>query len=152
MNPLVIRQCKVADIQHAPNVEVLMQEYVSESHAVELPAPNVQWGHYQALEDAGIFSVIGAFSGDDLIGFVSIISNKLPHHGAALSITESFFVAKEHRKQGAGIKLLHAAEQYASDIGSPCLLVNAPHGGSLERVLPHMGYRQSHSTFVRSVS
>jgi GNAT superfamily N-acetyltransferase len=152
MNPLVIRQCTVADIQNAPNVEALMKEYASESHSAELPPPNVQWGHYQALENAGSYHVIGAFINDVLVGFVGILNNKLPHHGATLAITESFFVSKEHRKQGAGLKLLHAAEQYASDIGSPCIMVNTPHGGSLERVMPRMGYRQSHSTFVRSVS
>lgn len=152
MNPIVIRQCKVADIQRASNIEALIVEYASESHSSELPPPNAQWGYYQALEDAGSYQAIGAFVGDALVGFVGILNNKLPHHGATLAITESFFVLKEHRKQGAGLKLLHAAEEYASDIGSPCLMVNTPHGGSLERVMPRMGYRQSHSTFVRSVA
>lgn len=151
MNPVVIRQCKVADIQHASNIEALMQEYASESHVIELPAPNVQWGHYQAMEGMGTLGAIAAFKGDELIGFVGIISNKLPHHGATIAIVESFFVAKEHRKSGSGLRLLRAAEQYAIDVGSPCLLVNAPHGGSLEMVMPRMGYRHTGTVFCRGL-
>lgn len=151
MTSVTIRQCRVAEIQNAPNIDALMDEYAAESHVAELPAPNVQWGHYTALENMGTLGAIGAFDGDDLVGFVGIISNKLPHHGATLAVTESFFVARSHRKLGAGLKLLRAAEQYARDVGSPCLLVNAPHGGSLECVMPRMGYRHTSTVFCRSL-
>ena len=141
----------VAEIQHAPNIDALMDEYAAESHVAELPMPNVQWGHYQAMEDMGTWQVFGAFKCNTLIGFITIVSNKLPHHGATVAITESFFVAREDRKTGVGLKLLRCAEQHARDVGSPCLLVNAPNGSSLDRVMPRMGYRHTSTVYCRSL-
>ena len=151
MTSTTIRKCTVEEIQNASNIDALMVEYASESQAPELPKPNVQWGHYQALENLGVLGAFAAFVDDQIIGFISVVSNKLPHHGATLSIVESFFVAKQYRKLGPGIKLLDQAEQHAREVGSPCLIVTAPCGGALEKVMPRLGYRQSHSSFVRSV-
>lgn len=152
MNPTFVRQCSVSEIQNAPNINALMEEYAAESHVSELPTPNAQWGHYTALENMGAFASIGSFADKQLIGFIGIISNKLPHHGATIAIVESFFVSANHRKSGLGLKLLKAAEQHAKDVGSPCLLVNAPHGGSLEKVMPRMGYRHTGTVFCRGFS
>lgn len=151
MTSVTIRQCTVEEIQNAPNIDALMDEYAAESHVAELPAPNVQWGHYKAMEDMGTWQVFGAFIDATLIGFISVVSNKLPHHGATVAITESFFVAREHRKTGVGLKLLRSAEQNARNVGSPCLLVNAPHGSSLDSVMPRIGYRHTSTVYCRSL-
>lgn len=152
MDELTIRYCSIDEIQHAPNIAALMAEYAEESHNPELPDPNAQFEQYRKLQEVGVLGAIGAFKGDELIGFVGVLSSNLPHHGARLAITESFFVAKAHRKGGAGLKLLKAAEMHARDIGSPCLLVNTVHGSALEQVMPKLGYRHSNSTFVRSLA
>ena len=151
MENLTIRYCTIDEIEHAPNIDALMVEYAEEAHNPELPSPDVQFAHYRALEAADLIVPIGAWVGDELVGFVGVLASKMPHHGAMLAITESFFVAKAHRKGGAGLKLLRAAEHHAKGIGSPCLIVNAPHGGALEAVMPKLGYRHANTMFVRSL-
>lgn len=151
MDALTIRYCTIDEIEHAPNIGAIVAEYVEESHNPELPSPDVQWEHYKALESSDLLVPIGAWMGDELVGFVTMLASKMPHHGKTLAITESFFVAKAHRKGGAGLKLLRAAEHHAKGIGSPCLLVSAPHGGALEAVMPKLGYRHANTMFVRSL-
>lgn len=151
MENLTIRYCTIDEIEHAPNIGAIVAEYVEESHNPELPSPDVQWEHYKALEASDLLVPIAAFADDELVGFVTMLASKMPHHGKTLAITESFFVAKAHRKGGAGLKLLRAAEHHAKGIGSPCLLVSAPHGGALEAAMPKLGYRHANTMFVRSL-
>lgn len=146
-----VRKCTINEIQNAPNIKALLDEYVIEAHNPELPNPNVQWNEYKALESAGVMHPIGAFIGDELAGFVTVLVTKRPHHGATLAVTESVFVALAHRKRGAGLKLIRAAEQLAAEVGATCLVVSAPHNGSLERVMPRLGYRHSNTYFIRGL-
>jgi len=152
MDELTIRYCSIDEIEHAPNIEALMAEYAEEAHNPELPSPNAQFEQYRKLQEIGMLGALGAFMGEELIGFVGVIRSVMPHHGATLAMTESFFVAKAHRKGGAGLKLLRAAEQHAKEVGSPCLLVSTVHGSVLEKIMPSLGYRHCNSSFVRSLA
>lgn len=128
-----------------------MEEYAAEAHSLELPSPSAQWNYYLQLEEIGNLFAIGCFDGDDLIGFAGVLVSTLPHHGKTIAITESLFVAGAHRKSGAGLSLIRASESLAKEKGSSCLLVNAPTGGLLEKVMPRIGYRHCTSTFVRQI-
>lgn len=152
MENLTIRYCTIDEIEHAPNIEALVADYVEESHQPEVPPADPQWAQYKALEAVDLLVPIGAFKGEELVGFVTIVTNTLPHHGKRVSLTESFFVAKDHRKGGVGLKLLRAAEKHAVSVGSPCLVISAPHGGSLEAVLPKLGYREAQRIYMRSLA
>ncbi len=152
MNSLTIRRCSVDDIQNAPNIAALTDEYVAESHNPEQHSPNGQWEQYRHLVDSGALTPIAAFIGDELAGFISVLIGVMPHHGKPIAMSESLFVAAKHRKSGVGLKLIRAAEACALEKGAVCLLVTAPHGGALERVLPRFGYRHSNTTFVRGLA
>ena len=75
----------------------------------------------------------------------------MPHYSVKMAVTESFFVAKAYRKSGAGLKLLHAAETYAKEIGCAGILVNAPFEKTLMDVLPRVGYQETHRVFFKNV-
>lgn len=152
MNSLTIRHCSIDDIQGAPNIGTLIDEYTLEAHNPEQHSPDVQWARYKQLVELGMMQPIGAFIGTELVGFAVLLISEMPHHGKKLAITESLFVASTHRKGGVGLKLIRALEEHARNVGAACLLVSAPHGGSLERVMPRLGYRHSNSTFVRSMA
>jgi GNAT superfamily N-acetyltransferase len=79
-----------------------------------------------------------------------VLKPVIPHYGVAIAVTESFFVGKEYRKSGAGLKLLRAAEAHAE--GAPGLLVSAPVGGTLAEVLPHLGYRETNRVFFKELA
>lgn len=152
MDALTIRYCTIDEIEHAPNIGALIDEYAEESRSSELPQHSAQWAQYRQLEAVGALTAIGAFKGNELIGFVGVLKSFVPHYGAPMAVTESLFVAKAHRKNGTGLRLIKAAEEFAKSQEIACLMVSAPHGGSLEQVMPRLGYRHSNTVFVRSLA
>lgn len=144
-----IRHCTIAEIEQAANIAELLAEYAEESSISGLPHPSAQMGMYHIMEEAGALDTFGAFQDSLLVGFVSVLTYIMPHYGASASTTESYFVAKAYRKTGAGTILLRAAERHAQERGSSGLLVSAPHGGRLSRVLPLDGYRQTNDVFFK---
>jgi GNAT superfamily N-acetyltransferase len=148
--PIAIRPITVAQFFDAPNCDALLAEYAAESATEGLPAPEPHRAIYEAMEQSGMFHLIGAFEGDELAGFLVLLVSVNPHYSAVIAVTESYFVASAHRKAGAGLALLHEAEALAAKLGAVGFLVSAPSGGRLAEVLPRMGYRETNRVFFRA--
>lgn len=144
---VIIKRCTFDEIE----ISGLTVEYANEASIAELPPAKMQTDHYKALENAGAIYPIGAYFEDMFIGFVTILNPLIPHYGVRVAATESFFVAKAWRKSGAGLKLLHAAEEYAKETGCYGILVSSPSGGDLSEVLPRVGYRETNRVFFKNV-
>lgn len=135
----------------APALEALLAEYAAECAIDGLGVPDAQIETYQRMEAAGILHLLGAFINGDLVGFVSLLVSELPHYGRRVATTESLFVAKCARKSGAGLKLLKTSEQLAASLGAVGLLISAPYGGRLAKVLPRIGFQETNRVFFRSL-
>lgn len=151
---IAIKPITCDDMEHSPNLGELLAEYAAESRIEGLEAhkTGVQVGTYRALEAAGVLHMLGAYEGDKLVGFLLMLVSVLPHYGVKAATTESYFVQAMHRSGGAGAKLLHEAERIAREAGAVGLLVSAPAGGRLARVLPHAGYTHTNEVFFRSLA
>jgi GNAT superfamily N-acetyltransferase len=148
---IVIRDSSVAEVESAARFRRLAAEYAAESAIAGLPPPSAKRDAYLRLERSGVLHMISATKDGQLIGLISVLMSVLPHYGVPVAVSESFFVAKAHRKGGAGLKLLRAAEDKARALGSPGLLVSAPFEGDLFRVLPRRGYRETNRVFFRNL-
>lgn len=104
---------------------------------------------YNAMEQAGLLLFFGAFINGKMVGFVTVLSNIMPHYDKRISIVESIYVAPEHRKSGAGLRLIRHAERVAREISSPGLFMSAPAGSRLEKVLPRLKFRHSNTVFFK---
>jgi GNAT superfamily N-acetyltransferase len=142
-----IRKCQVAEVLHPDNAH-LIAAYGAESSIAGMPPASAQLSSYIQLEAAGALHCFGAFDGGAMVGFASILISVLPHYGAAVAIMESIFVSGESRKTGAGTRLLRAAESFAISRGAHALLVNAPVGGSLAKMMEHPRSRYRHTNQV----
>ncbi len=147
---VIIRKATMADILEGKNSEYVLGEYAKESSIKGMPTPTAKLDTYYHLENLGLLRVFCAFDDDSLVGFITILSTIMPHYSIVLSVAESFFVLKSHRKSGAGIKLLRLAEGVAREVGAPGLLVSAPYGGALAEVLPRCGYNPSNIAFFKA--
>lgn len=139
----------IDELEACANIHDLLHEYAEESAVKGLPSPNAKSELYKGLESTGALQAIGAFIDNELIGFILILSPVMAHYSALVCVVESFFVTKNKRNTGAGIKLLHYAEDFAKSKGSPGLLVSAPVNGVLCNVLPHIGYTESNRVFFK---
>jgi len=147
-----IRRCTVAELQAAPNIAEVLAEYARESSLKELGPTSPQWATYRTLEAAGVFHPIAAFEGARLCGFILPIVVVLPHYGVLAATIESYFVPQADRTKNIGIKLLRAAEELARGLGAKALLLSAPVGGALARLMPALKYRHSNEVFVRALA
>lgn len=149
---VVVRKCTISEVESNENFPALAREYAAEAAIAGLPKPDEKAAAYRAIEQTGIFHSYGAFFGDLLVGFISVLLPVIPHYGVAIAVAESFFVGKKYRKTGAGLKLLHAVERHAREAKSPGLLVSAPWSGPLAEVLPRVGYRETNRVFFKEMA
>lgn len=149
---IVIRPCTVAEIEGAPNISALLDEYENESATEGLGNAAPQWWLYRLMESKGMLHPLGAFSGDTLAGFITLAVMQRPHYSELIASYESFFVASEYRRTGAGMQLLRSAESLARLMGAPGLFVNAAIGSNLERILEaSSAYTNTHRVFFRGL-
>lgn len=148
-----VRKCSFLEFGAFRQLPELVAEYAQESSIAGLPTPTYHEAHYLRLERAGVAQLLVATLDDALIGFAIALVNVNPHYDQVLGVFESFFVAKAHRKSGAGLKLRKAAEQHAAERGAIGFLIPAPKGGKLARVLERdKAYRETNRVFFRSLT
>jgi GNAT superfamily N-acetyltransferase len=148
---LSIARSSVAEITGAAEFARLSAEYAAESAIDGMPPPAAKLETYRQLEATGMLHSFAAHHDAALVGFITLLAPVLPHYGVPVAVSESFFVARAHRRTGAGLRLLQAAEDLARTLGSPGLLVSAPFAGRLFEVLPRRGYVETNRVFFKKV-
>lgn len=146
-----VRACSVEEIMGDPSFPMLSDEYEAESKIKGLPSPTRKMEQYQEMAWTGMLHPFGAWHGDQLVGFISLLTPTLPRYGALVAVVESFFVAKAHRKGGAGLRLLREVERVAAECQSPGIFVSSPIAAVLVEILPRRGYSASHLVFFKQV-
>lgn len=145
----MIRRCTTSEILEATE---LLAEYASESSIDGMPTPKAKILTYKRLEFEGSIVCFGAFCNDKLVGFVSILMSILPHYSAPAAIVESIFVSSKHRAGCIGGRLLKAAENHAKNSNASGLLISAPFGGNLAKLLEKTkSYRTTNLIFFKRV-
>lgn len=133
MPRLSIRPYSIAELETAPNVDALLEEYAREGITEGLGPVVAQWWLYRKMEDAGLLHVIGAFLDDTLVGFITMVVMQRPHYEALIASYESYFVAESASKSGAGIALRNAARDLAASMGAIGMVFNAAVGSRADR-------------------
>ena len=148
---LIIAKATMAELEDAGNIGILLEEYADESSIKGLPHPYAKAETYKLLEKTGATHVYTAVWRNMLIGFIIVLDPKLPHYDVRVAIIESFFVGREYRKTGAGLKLLRMAENYAKEAKACGVMASAPIDGVLADVLSGLGYAETNRVFFKSI-
>lgn len=146
MSPVTLRRCTYDEVDTA-----LFAGYAAESSIAALGPARPQAATYRAMEEYGLLYLIGAWRDGHMVGFISFLVSELPHYGQRTATAESYYVAPEHRQGGVGLKLLHAAEALAKEVGAVGFFVSAPMGGRLAEVMPRIGYKETNRVFFRGL-
>lgn len=147
-----IRRITFNELCGDPEFQKLVDEYADESAIKGMPEKNPDSNAYQTMERLGMQHFFAAYDDETLVGFVTVLVTPVPHYSCKMGSTESFFVAKEYRKTGLGLRLLREAEACAIEHGAAGFFVSAPSGGRLADVMPRIkGYRETNRVFFRSL-
>jgi GNAT superfamily N-acetyltransferase len=150
--------CKVtlvsmSELINDPMFDDLVEEYRIESSIEGMGHANWNKEIYAQLDKVGIMHLFAAHgSAGNLVGFMVVLLTVVPHYGALTATTESLFVGSRYRDGGAGLLLIKEAERFAKDRGAIGLLLSAPHGGTLSKVAPRLGYRQTNDVFFKGLT
>jgi GNAT superfamily N-acetyltransferase len=137
----------IADFFEHPDAPGLLEAYARECAQEGLPAYRPHRDMYAAVEAAGLLHLLGAFEGERLRGLLALVVNMNPHYSVPLAVTESWFVAPEHRASGAGLQLYRRAKELARERGACAIYVSAPCGGQLAGVMQGLGARETNRVF-----
>ncbi|MGF6738492.1 GNAT family N-acetyltransferase [Paraburkholderia atlantica] len=145
-----IRQCTFDELASAASFGALCAGYAAESGRIaELGEHKVDGDAYRAMEAAGVARCIGAWDGDQLVGFGVVTLSVLPHFSKLIGCLISFFVAASARKGGTGTQIREAAERIAHERGAAGLMISAPAESRLDVILPRIGYRATNRLYFR---
>ena len=144
-----IRPVALAELLDAPNWRALLDEYAAECGNAGIGTPSMNVDTYGKLEAAGMLKTHAAYHDGELVGFMSYLLTELPHYSRLVAVSESFFVASSRRDTGAGLALLKSAEDAALDAGAVGLLVSAPAGGPLDRLLAAKRYENTNAVWFK---
>lgn len=144
-----IQSATVDELLAAPNWWALVEEYAAECGNTGIGKPEMQVDTYRALEAAGVLKIAAAYHNAELVGFQFFLLSVLPHYGKLVAVSESIFVTPAHRESGAGLALLNAAESAALEAGAVGLLMSAPAGGRLDRLLAAKRYEHTNTIWFK---
>ena len=133
----------------APNWSALLDAYAAECGNTGIGTPEMQVNTYRALEASGALKIAAAYHDGELAGFLFYLLAVLPHYGRLVAVSESYFVDPARRDTGAGLALLRAAEAGATDAGAVGLLMSAPAGGRLDRMLAASRYEHTNAVWFK---
>ena len=149
---MTIKPISYAEILDSPESERLLKEYSAECSIPEIGPTSPQRKMYDSMESTGMMHSFGAFEGEKLVGFATILAFVLPHYGKKVATVESLFVAKAHRNGRVGLMLMDEIEASAKSIECSVMLYNARAESRLERFLSALSkYKRTNSVFLKQL-
>jgi GNAT superfamily N-acetyltransferase len=107
------------------------------------------WDRYAALERAGALHVTTARVDGALVGFAAfVLGNSLHSRGLRLATCDTVWLAPEHRKGRAGMRLIRAAEVALAELGVGKAVMSVKPNG-VGALLRRLGYSPVEQVFVR---
>lgn len=95
---------------------------------------------YLRMDDLGLLMVIGAYRGDNLVGYsVNIVTKNLHYSDLKTCQNDVLFLAESERKGSAGLRLIRETQRQALDWGAEIMLWHAKPGTNLDQLMPRMG-------------
>lgn len=134
---LAIREIKAAE--YIGKVQHLLAENWAETGFDFDLRPDVEM--MRRLQDADLLFVLGAFDGDDLVGYSSALISPHTYNPAVVCChSDALFVLRAWRKTSAGARLIAETERVAGEKGASRMLWHTRAGTSLAAALERRGY------------
>jgi predicted GNAT superfamily acetyltransferase len=107
---------------------------------------------YCLLEDRGALLSLGAFEGDEIVGYsVNLITHNLHHANVTICQNDILYLREDKRQGATGLKLMRETERMAKERGAHMVIWHAKPETNLSGILPRMGYDVRQVCYARMI-
>lgn len=107
---------------------------------------------YIQLEDNDALLSIGAFDGDEIVGYsVNIVSRNLHYADLVMCQNDVLFLKESHRTGANGLRLIRETERRAKERGCHMILWHAKMDTQFMELLSKLGYRVQDVIYSRGL-
>jgi hypothetical protein len=107
---------------------------------------------YEGLERENRLIALGAFAGDEMVGYsVNVLVQHLHYADLLVAQNDIVFISKSHRHGHLGVALIQRTEIVVKERGAQMLFWHAKQNTPLESLLPRMGYGVQDIVFSKEV-
>ncbi len=102
----------------------------------ELMVLNPNWVRYYELEERDQFAMLAAWDGEVMVGYsVNFVFQHLHYSALTVMSNDIFYVDRDYRAGGLGVRLLNETEKLAREMECGILLFHSKPGSDLAEVL-----------------
>lgn len=110
------------------------------------------WQRYYAMEQQGALLALGAFDGDEMIGYsVSFVLRHLHYADLCICSNDILFVTEARRAGRLGLQLIRETEKAAKARGTRLMLWHAKQNTALATIMPKLGYGVQDIIFSKEI-
>jgi len=133
-----IRPTSVAEVRMHPRV---LLDNDAESGGV-YAALDIDWATYTYLEQAGRLLLLGAWEGDDLVGYAICVRGRMLHRDIEAAQGTVIYVAPDARRKGVAMRLIREVQRMTVADGGRMVTWKCGERSPLATILPKLGYRK----------
>jgi predicted GNAT superfamily acetyltransferase len=112
----------------------------------------VSWESYDALYEADVLLIIGAFYYDELVGYaVNMFGVDTHSKHCILSTNDALYLHPQHRKARVGLTLMKTCEEKSRDMGATHVLWHAKPNTTLQKLLEAKQYKVKDIMYSREL-
>lgn len=118
---------------------------------------NPNWPQYKAMEDQNILRWMALRIDGALVGYASvIITQSLHDRDVCCAIVQDFYLAPEHRKGFAGVKIFWVLETQLKALGVKHIaaaerIMTAPEERSTSKLFEYLGFHSDERIWTKSI-
>lgn len=134
--------------------EPMIQQHYAEGSTYRNEVPlRVNWERYQQQEDFGLLVVVGAFDGEELVGYAPICKVPSLFYSDILSAhVQVVYLKPEYRKGRNGLRFMRYLETTAKVLGCNELRLSVSRGRQREAKLAvHLGFKARELVVTKSL-
>lgn len=136
-------------VEVASLLQQQVEELASHKHLMQLD-PCME--AYEAMEDAGCLLALFAYDDDVLIGYsINFVVPHMHYRELLMCQNDVLYVDPERRSGTFGIKLIHATETAAKEMGAKFITWHAKPNTKLEGLLPRIGYAVQETVLAKEI-
>lgn len=150
--PVTIRRTTIAEVRDRC-ADLLREHWQEIARNKTLMVLDPDWDRYESLDaDGHLLVLLAETDAGDVVGdSITFVVRHLHYAGLIVAQNDVLFVAAEHRRTGAGLRLIAETEAQAKEVGARLVMWHAKQDTDLAALMTRRGYGVQDIVFSREL-